>query len=367
MKIQTNQKELLRAITLAEKVSGRNLTLPVLNCLLLTAEKKGLTVSATNLDLGIEIQLPAKVDFEGVVAVPGSILTGVVGNLAENESITLFTKEENLCIKTKAGESVIKAQPHEDFPSIPKDEDAYSLSIKVDTLLDGIKAVWYSASISSIKPELSSVYIYQNNKQLYFVATDSFRLAEKMVPCTTITDDFEPILIPLKNIPEILRVLEVVEGDVGVALTQNQIAFLYNNTYLVSRLTDATFPDYKQIIPKNTTTEAKVLKQDLVQTLKKTSIFSDSFNHTTFSLNPQKKHFSISSKNNDIGETKEDVNAALTGEPLDISFNYKYITDVFQSLHSDSVSLLFNGTARPLIIKPTSDNSFLYLVMPMNR
>ncbi len=368
MKVEVQQEQLLEAVSLAEKVSGRNLTLQVLNCILLSVSNKKLTIKATNLDIGIEIAIPVKVLEDGDVAVPSSVLYGAVSGSNTGKPISLSVGGDgNLELKTQNSVSTIKAQPHDDFPTIPRIKEALSFSCKPDIFTRGIKSVWSSASVSSIKPELSSIYIYQGDRKLYFVATDSFRLAEKSVPLEKGIPNFEPILIPLKNIPEIVRILERAKEEVSVTLTQNQISFAYDSVFLTSRLVDGAFPDYRQIIPKNKETEAVVLKQDLVNVLKKANIFTDSFRQVRFDVKPQKKIFSISSKNSDVGETTDNIHAALTGKDLEIGFNYKYIVDSFPSLVSDSVTLSFSGFGRPMVMRGVSDTSFLYLVMPMNK
>jgi DNA polymerase-3 subunit beta len=210
------------------------------------------------------------------------------------------------------------------------------------------------------------VYIYCEDEFVVFVATDSFRLAEKRVKIKK-SKDFGQILIPHKNIPEILRTLEKCQGEVAVELDKNQVSFTFEGIYLVSRVIDGIFPDYKQIIPRQSETEAVVLKQDLINALKLSNIFSDKFNQINIKVLPDSKKTEIKTKNNDIGENLTALDAVITGEPVDINFNYKYIIDCFQSVDSDSVTLTFNGLHRPMIIKPVSDNTFRYIVMPMNR
>lgn len=130
---------------------------------------------------------------------------------------------------------------------------------------------------------------------------------------------------------------------------------------------DGNFPDYKQIIPKETKTEVTVLKQDLVSSLKIANIFADKFSQVIFNINPSEKTLRITTKNMDVGENINSIDAVIKGEGLNISFNYKYIMDCFQSIDSDSISLSFSDMNRPMIIRGVSDKSFLYLVMPMNK
>lgn len=366
MKIESVQDKLRNAISKAEKVTGKNLTLPVLSCILLEAKNNQLTVRATNLDLGIEITIPVKIEQEGVAAVPGSVLNNYLSNLHTDKNIKLELTEQNLAVSTTHNTTIIKTLPHEDFPTIPSLLSEKSFQMSSQDFIRGLKSVWYSSATSSMKPELSSIYIYPDDESIVFVATDSFRLAEKRVKARK-GKEFTQMLIPFKNVAEILRILEDAKEDVTVHFNKNQVSFSYDGVYLTSRIIDGVFPDYKQIIPKEYKTEAVVLKQDLINSLKLANIFSDSFHQVNLKLHPGKKSFELKTRNNDVGENVNKLDAALHGEDIDINFNYKYIMDSFQSIDSDSVSLHFNALNKPMIMKGISDKSFMYLVMPMNR
>mgnify|MGYP000032350231 CR=1 FL=1 len=289
MKIECLKDSLTESISIAEKISGKNLTLPVLNNLLLVVKDNKFLVRSTNLDLGVEVNVQCKVEKDGVVAVPGSVLYGLVSTLYNSDKVSLEVVNNNLVVSTKSNNALIKTVPNEDFPTLPNVKSENPIKIKAQDLINGLKSVWYSASISSIKQELSSVYIYNEDSKLVFVSTDSFRLAEKKIIIKDKIEDFDPILIPLSNISEIIRVLEYAGGDVYVNINNSQISFVSDNVYLTSRLINGNFPDYKQIIPKEKITEVVVLKQDIVNTLKNTNVFSDKFNQVSFSINQEEK------------------------------------------------------------------------------
>ena len=175
------------------------------------------------------------------------------------------------------------------------------------------------------------------------------------------------VLIPFKNIPEILRVFGELQGEVKICFNKNQVSFSAENTYLTSRVVNGIFPDYRQIIPKESKTEAVVLKQELLGALKLSNIFSDKFNQVNLRIAPKEKIFELSSANNDVGENKTHLDAALSGEAVELSFNFKYFLDCFQSIPTDSLSIKLLGAARPIVVAPLSDPSFTYLIMPMNR
>ncbi|NCU28259.1 MAG: DNA polymerase III subunit beta [Candidatus Moranbacteria bacterium] len=365
MKIECSIDKIKSALISVERVTGKNLTLPVLGSVLWVASGKSLKLRATNLNIGIEIEVPAKVEKEGTVAVRGDILSSLFSVLQGDLSVTFELINGNLLVKTKTSTILLKSIPHDDFPTIPT-VDGEVITISSKKFIEGIKSVYYSASVSEIKPEIGSVYIYPEDDMLVFVSTDSFRLAEKKIKIKQKLN-FDGILIPFKNTVEIIRIFEGLDEDMIINLQKNQISLSVDKIYLTSRVVDGTFPDYKQIIPKNPTTKAIILKQDFISSLKISNIFSDKFNQIDLTIKPEEKFFEIESKNSDIGENNTELSGALSGEAVVANFNFKYILDCFQSISGDSLDLELSGNNKPMIIKGVGDTSFMYLVMPMNR
>lgn len=365
MKIECSIDKIKKALISVERITGKNLTLPVLSSVLWVATGKTLKLRATNLNIGIEIEIPAKIEKEGVVAVRGDILSSLFSILQGDLMVKFELINGNLLVKTNTSTILLKSISHEDFPTIPVIEGE-TLLISSRKFIEGIKAVYYSASISEIKPEIGSVYIYPEDDTLVFVSTDSFRLAEKKIKIKQKLS-FGGILIPFKNVIEIIKVFEGAEDDVKIILQNNQISFRTDNIYLTSRVVNGSFPDYKQIIPKNPTTKAVVLKQDFISSLKISNIFSDKYNQVILTIKPDEKVFELESKNTDIGENTTQISGALSGESVSANFNYKYILDCFQSIGVDSLSIELSGNNKAMIIRGVGDISFMYLVMPMNR
>lgn len=365
MKLECSIEKIKSALNNVERMTGKNLTLPVLGSILWIAKGSTLTLRSTNLSIGIEISIPAKVEKEGTLAIRGDVLTSLFSVLISDNNISFEQKENTLFVKTKTSKITLKTISYEDFPTLPTVVgDEYTIPSK--SLYDGLKAVSYSAAITEIKPEIGSVYIYPDNDYLVFVATDSFRLAEKRIKVKQ-NFSFDGVLLPFKNVQEIIKVIENSSDSVDFIISKNQAVFKLPGVYITSRVVDGTFPDYKQIIPKNPTTTAIILKQDFLSALKVSNVLSDNFNQITISVNPSKKECILESKNNDIGENSTSIAAALTGVDVTLNFNYKYILDSFQSVNSDSISLEFYGMNKPMILKGIGDSTFLYVVMPMNR
>jgi DNA polymerase-3 subunit beta len=368
MKFECSMEKIRSALITCERLTGKNLTLPVLGAVLWVAENKTLKLRATNLNIGIEVVVPAKIEKEGIVAIRGDVLSSLFGAMQGDSVVGFELVNGNLSVKTKSNTILLKSIPHEDFPTIPS-VDGEKISIGAKKFIEGIRAVYYSASVSEIKPEIGSIYIYPEDDLLVFVATDSFRLAEKKVKIKQKLT-FEGILLPFKNTTEIMKVFDGIDEDLEITLQKNQISFSTTSPtaiYLTSRLVNGSFPDYKQIVPKNSSTQATVLKQDFISSLKISNIFSDKFNEVTLTVKPSEKVFEIEAKNSDIGENTTFISGALEGADVSAKFNYKYIIDCFQSVGVDSLNLELNGTNRAMVIRPVGDASFMYLVMPMNR
>lgn len=366
MKIECIKEQLEEALGKADKIAGKNTTLPVLSGFYLDARQNNLSIKATNLDLGISISLPVKVIEPGVVVVPAHILTSFISSLSKDRTISFTTKDQTIEIKTSSTKTNLKTLPSEEFPIIPEIGDDNVFSMPVRDLVFGIRSVVYSAAVGSIKPELSSISISHEGENLVFAATDSFRLAEKKIKIKKVPQ-FKQILLPQKNALEIIKIFDRTEEDVSISIEEHQMALRSGGVYLTSRIIEGNFPDYRQIIPKNTTTSATVLKQDLINSLKTSLIFSDSFNQLSLKINPVAKKFEIESKNSTIGESVHGLDAVLEGEELSINVNHRYFTDCFQSITTDSLILSFSGQAKPIVITGVGDKSFLYIVMPMNQ
>lgn len=364
MQIECVKEKLGEAISKAEKVTGKNLTLPVLSNVLLEVKKEGLFIRATNLDVGVELFVPGKVAIEGSVVVPGNVLQSLIQNITDTK-VELQKVENTLLVSSKNTSTTIKTISGEDFPTIPKVTMRESFSLDTEDFLLGIRSVWYAASVASMKPELSSVFITHDENTVIFVATDSFRLAEKKVTVRKV-QAFSEILIPVKNIIDITKILEGVTGEITIQIAEGQIALQTEGVYLTSRLVEGNFPDYKQIIPKETKTTTTILKQDLLSGVRTANIFSDKFNKITFHIEPSNKKLYFETKNTDLGENTTTTKATLEGEDVMLSFNNKYIVDSLQSITADSLYLLCSGEGKPMIIKGVTDKTFLYLAMPMS-
>jgi DNA polymerase-3 subunit beta len=366
MNISIEKKEFSEAVHIVSRFAERkSATLPALSSILIIAGDEGIKLRATNLETGIDFKLSGKIISDGVVAIPATILQQIAGSFTQEGNITLEHTGDIVVITSGTGKSSVKTVPYDDFPSIPFPENPKNRIVIPGVLLKNLfTSIASCASGSTVRPELASIYLSIEGGVMTAVATDSFRLAEKKVPLSN-SGTQGKFLIPAKNALDIAQALP--DGDIIISFDEHQCAFVSEKGILVSRLTNATDPDYRQIIPKESIVEAIVLRKDFEMALKRTTIFSDSFQKVRLSFDPKKNVFSFFARNADIGESAETLSARIEGSALELSFNHRYLSAVLSLTSSESLSITASGIGRPLIIRGVGDTSLLYLVSPMNQ
>lgn len=366
MYISINKKIFSEAVhKVARFAQKSSATLPALSTILIIAGDDGIKMRATNLETGIDLKLEGECKTPGVVALPATILQQIANSLSSEGIITLEHVGDIISLTSGTGKSSLKTVQYDDFPSIPFPENPKNRIVIPGVLLRSLfTSIASCASTSTVRPELASIYLSIEGGVLTAVATDSFRLAEKKVPLINKGTQGK-FLIPAKNALDIAQALP--DDDIILSFDEHQCAFVSNQGMLVSRLTNAVYPDYRQIIPKESVVEAIVLKKDFETALKQTTIFSDSFQKVRISFDPKKNTLALFAKNTEIGESSESLSARISGSALDLSFNYRYLIAALSLTNTESLSLTAAGIGRPLIIKGVGDTSLLYLVSPMNQ
>lgn len=365
MIITVDKKELGEAVQIASRYSERKTgTLPVLGGILILAQDGAIRVRATNLETSIDLLLKGDIKTKGAVVLPSGTLKDITASFSGTGPVTLEFAGEVLTISSGSGKSSLKTLPFDDFPvtSFPEARKGFSLSGV--TLKNLIQSVAFCASTSSIRPELGAVFLRAEGGVLTAVATDSFRLAEKKISGVKNISPFS-ILIPARNALELSQTLP--DGEVSFSTDEHSAVFSWDGGTASSRLVSVAYPDYAQIIPKKFASETTLLRKDFESALRRASVFADSFQKIRLEFSAKNKRVVISSRNNDVGETKEPIGASVSGDDLELSFNVRYLQAALPLLTQESVSLSASGIGRPLVMRGGGEASFLYLVMPMNQ
>lgn len=371
MKVAITQESLNKGLNLASRIVPNRPTLPILGNVLLEARENTLTVSATNLEVGISLKLAAQVKQEGAISIPARLLAEFVGSLAPAE-IELITSDLVLEVKTQTHVSKINGLDANEFPPLPEKSGEPVISLDIAKLEEAIGEVTFAAATDESRPVLAGVLLAREKDKLLLVATDGFRLSHKELPAEKMQEDLRFIL-PAKGFFEVERVMKEKEfladaTEVAMSLTKekNQAIFSFKNAEISCRLLEGQFPDYKKIIPKNYTARAILDREELTKAVKLASIFArDSANIIHLSLAPQEKKITIAAQTKELGNSKTEIEASLEGETMTIAFNARFITDVVSALSGSQISIDFSGVLSPAQIQGVGDTSFFHILMPI--
>jgi len=345
---------------------------------LLATDNGRLRLYATNLEIGINCWIDADVQEEGSTTVPAKLITDLVNSLPQ-ASVDISVPEDShtMNVKSQRSSANIKGMDPSEFPLSPNTEGSDpSVVLDAAQLKEMISEVAFAAGEDDSRPVLTGVVVQVSTGKLTFAAADSFRLA---VRSSTLTNDStlrNDIIVPAKTLTELGRILPS-EGSVEMIVTPNrsQVLFHTENVDLLSRLIEGTFPNFRQIVPKDHTTRAEVETKEFAAAVRSVAPFArDSSNIARIKINGGSGEgmaagegtLTIEATAEDIGNNVSVINAAVDGPEQQIIFNVKYLAEVLAVLDTPTVALEVTSAARPGVIRPISSADYTYVIMPMS-
>lgn len=365
MKIVILKQNLKNALSVSERGVKDDLNLPILKNILLKADST-LNLATTNLEIGIKNQTPAKILESGSITVPFSPFFNIISN-TDSERIQLETDKNTLIIKTDNYTANLQGTPEEDFPIIPKPENKEEyFEISAVSLSEAIGQVSFACQVSDIKPEISGVLFNFQTGVIKLAATDSFRLAERTILNTEFKTNYKKgvkAIIPLITIQEVLKAFSQ-EDQVRIFIDSHQISFQTEKTQIISRLIDGEYPDYNQIIPKETKCEVLMEKEKFLSAIKLSSNFTGKGSDIRIKM--EGKTIEVYSLNQNLGENRYLIPVKkIKGEGFEeISFNWRYLFDGVRANPEKQIRLGLVSDSKPAIIKPQESDTLFYIVMP---
>lgn len=378
MKIITLKENLNNGLNITSRVTGKNLTLPILNNILISTEKNFLNLSATDLELGIKHWFLVKIEKEGKTTVPAKTIFNFV-NLLSDQKITLETKDNFLYITSGNHNTKIKCLNAEDFPIIPKIDGDKFIELNCQTFCESVSEVADFAAPNQNRPDLAGVFFNFQKEGVKLVTTDGFRLAEKTLALENKTESNSfSFILPQKTAREIINIFGGKSGKIRLYFSPNQILFEYlmeetphPQTQVVSRLIEGDYPDYQGIIPKQYDVQLTLNKDEFLNQIKTASIFGGRGNEVKLIIDSKKEGIEVFSQDPDLGENRSFLTGKLNFNPsaekkeIEIIFNYKFLIDGLASIKSRNLILELNGEEKPAALKPENDPSYIYVVMPI--
>ncbi len=364
MKFTVLTKNIQQGLNVVKNIVGKNLNLPVLNTILVTAKNNQINLSTTNLELGINYYLNANIENEGRTAIPAKIFSDFILNI-KDEKIEISLKDNILNIQSNNFKTKLICFDHKDFPLIPRLKKDPVVIIPARLLKNALNSVFDSISISQTRPELGGVFINFNKSKVYLASTDSFRLTEKIINIDS--NKSISVIIPRNTTAELIKILTDYEKDISINIEENQIQFNSDDFEIVSRLIDGRYPDYQKVIPTKLTLQLLLKKEDLQNNIRLAGLFSSNIND--IGLRIDKKEIVIFSKNSDRGEFNSRLKnnqGFEINEPFEVLLNHNYLVDGLKNIQSEDVIFEYTGEGAPVVLKPKDpDLNYTYLIMPL--
>jgi DNA polymerase-3 subunit beta len=361
MKFSVSKEKLLEGLQTVQNVVSTRTTLPILSNVLLQAVEGTLRFTTTDLDVGVRAAVEAQIEKPGATTLPARRLVTIARELPASE-ITIEVDSKNVA-SIRSGPSFFRilGLPEEEFPPLPKFENAKTFTIRQKDLRDGLKKTAYAISTDETRYVLNGVLCSFRDNKLTLVATDGRRLAlvdiELEFPRSHETD----IIIPTKAVSELQRLLTE-DGELKLSIGENQVAFEVNGTLLVSKLIEGNYPNYRQVIPAEAKERVTLEREQFLNAVHRVSLLSSEKSNSV-KLIFSKNNLEIAANTPDVGEARESLPVPYKGRDFSIAFNPEFLMAPLRNLNVDEVYLDLIDEMSPGVIKIQSP--FLYVLMPM--
>ena len=356
-------------------VSARS-TIQLLRGILLETEEGSVRLSATDMEISIQTRTAAEVEDEGRVVIPARIFNDVARSLPGGELALVHDRSEGVVrLSARENEYRIRAYAAEDFPQLPKFDEAAAFKMSGEALVETVEKVSRSYSRDETRPVLTGILISFEESRVRMVTTDSYRLSIKETNLATTFDGSREAIIPARAMQEVSRIYASSdEEQVEVVLSENQALFRIGDILFGTRLIEGNFPEYKRLLPNTFEREIAVRREDLIDTLRRVNLFAQRQTPPVpVTLDVSEGAVEVTVKNGEVGEARERLPAGSEDE-FHISFNPTYLLDGVSAVDSEKVLFRLNESLKPgLIVPGGSDDEgsdgeepdFLYLIMPM--
>ncbi len=361
MKLVVTQENLTRALGSVGRVANAKASLPVLNNVLLRTDSNRLLIAATNLEIAITEYIGASVQSNGAITIPARLMSEYVSNLPKG-NISLELDGTKLAINAENYHSTIHGMAAEEFPELPDIKEAQTFAVPAAHLKQSINQTILTASRDETRPVLTGVYVHSHEGGLYFAATDGYRLSEKRVMDTAET---LTAIVPAPTLQDVVRVMPDDCEEVSILLDETQIRFLMGDVEITSRLIDGSFPDYRQLIPKDSEISFEVKKDELTRISKVASLFArESGGSVTIKTDTHKGNMSIHSLASQLGENTSEIPTTPSGDGQ-VTLNSRYLIEGLGVVDGPEVSFGFSGKLAPCVLKTKGDTGYQHIIMPL--
>lgn len=360
MKFKVGKSILINAIQTVQNVISAKSSLPILSNILIETQQEGISLTATDLDIGITCVIPVDVQEQGAITIPAKRFSDIIKEFPL-EVVSITTKKNNLVIiDSNMCQFKIMGLSREEFPKLPEFKDKKAIKIEQATLKQMLSLTSFAVSADETRYVLNGTLFKINKGVLTLVSTDGKRLAiAEKKPGIEADIDLQ-MIIPIKTIHELNRNLKD-EGQLSLVVGDNQALFDLGTVVVISRLIEGEFPDYKQVVPAASENKMKIERSQFLLAVKRASLLATP-DYQGVKLEVFKNKLVISKSTPDVGESREELAVEYQGRELAIGFNPAYLIDILKNLNEETVNLELTDSEKPGVIRTSG---YVYIVLPM--
>ncbi len=366
MEIEIIQEKLAKALNIVSRVAaGVKTTLPILNNVLIRVDEGKVSLTTTNLDMAVVDYLPTSKSKNGVITVPAKLLAEFVSNLPKGELIKISTKDNKVVVKAGKYSSVFNGSLADDFPELPEIDETKAVRLKlgVDDFKTGVNEVIIASSNDTTRPVLTGVYFNTFEEALYIAATDGYRLAEKKL-VDKVNSDVTAI-VPTSSLQEVMRSISDDVEEIEILFDEAQVKFRLGEIEITSNLINGSFPDYRQLIPKENEIDVNLKREELVRVTKLAALFAREVGGSIIcETKAEKGSFVVSSVANEFGENDSEINVEVEKDGK-IILNSRFLIDALNVLVESELAFGFSGKLSPVVIKNKKSADYIHIIMPL--
>lgn len=363
MKITCNTSILADACNIVQRGVSQKSTIPATEGILFQAKNSTLTLSGYDIEVGITTVIECKVEEEGEIVLNSRLLCDILRRLP-NESVEIEIDEHNLCkIHSGNAEFSLISIPADDYPELPTVTGGFPLVIKQSVLKDMIRQTIFAVAVSDLKPVHKGIKFEVSNNNLRLISCDGFRLAVRNEKIDYDNDELT-FVVPAKTLAEVVKLINDEDENISLNIGKKYILFEIGNYRIVSRLLEGEFFNYKNAIPTENSTKARVNLKLLTESVDRTSLLITGKLKSPVRCVFDDNTIKVSSATS-LGAANDKIPAQIDGKRIEIGFNNSYLTDALKTVDSDEVLIELNGPISPIIIRPLEGDSFVFLIIPM--
>jgi len=361
MKVTILPENITNYLPLINKVLPTHSQVPILSNVLLEANKDGFVISATDLEIATQIKIPAKIDREGGVTVPGKEFLEAINSLPKDK-ITIEMDKEIVVMTCRDNRIVFNTIAREEFPTLYKDKGELTSTFERAEFIDIFSYLTFSVSQEESRPQLTGVLIDTQDAGVSFVSTDGYRMSVKKQTGQK-TKIKEALIVSVKLINEVISMKGESIINLYVNKLEGQVIFEVGDALVIGRMIEGNFPDYNRVIPKTSATTVVFERESLLQTVRLVSVFAkESSNIAT--LNIIGNTIKLETKSQGVGEGEAVVECQKTGDDNKIAFNIKYLLDLLKNVNDNSMELKLNSPSEPALFE-IKEKNYLHVIMPI--